>query len=121
MKEHIAEGRNVFQRGVTRDIFDLNLDEPAMVDVGCRATAHVHHCGDSLRGIGGERRPGMVHRLDKDTSGVMVGAKDEPSLVALQKLFHDHKLEPRYLAIVTGVVAERGSFKTSYGRDPNDR
>ena len=73
------------------------------------------------RGIGGERRPGIVHRLDKDTSGVLVVAKDEPTLVALQAQFHAHDLERIYLALVEGVVAERGAFKTMYGRDPRDR
>jgi 23S rRNA pseudouridine1911/1915/1917 synthase len=62
-----------------------------------------------------------VHRLDRDTSGVMVVAKDEPTLVALQASFSRHDLERRYLAIVEGVVAERGTFRTKYGRDPRDR
>ena len=51
----------------------------------------------------------------------MVVAKDEPTLVGLQAQFHAHSLERMYLAIVEGVVAERGSFKTKYGRDPQDR
>jgi 23S rRNA pseudouridine1911/1915/1917 synthase len=62
-----------------------------------------------------------VHRIDKDTSGILVVAKDEPSLVSLQAQFLAHNLERRYLAIVDGVVAEHGSFKTKYGRDPRDR
>jgi 23S rRNA pseudouridine1911/1915/1917 synthase len=105
------------------------LDKPAGMVVhpatshqaGTLVNALLHHCGDSLRGIGGERRPGIVHRLDKDTSGVMVVAKDEPTLVALQAQFHEHDLERRYLAIVEGVVAEQGTFRTHYGRDPHDR
>src|SRR5205814_549881 len=68
-----------------------------------------------------ERRPGIVHRLDKDTSGVMVVAKDEPTLIGLQEQFAAHTLERRYLALVDGVVAESGTFKTGYGRDPHDR
>jgi 23S rRNA pseudouridine1911/1915/1917 synthase len=88
---------------------------------GTLVNALLHHCGDSLSGVGGERRPGIVHRLDKDTSGVMVVAKDEPTLVALQVQFHAHDLERRYLALVEGVVAERGTYKTKYGRDPRDR
>jgi 23S rRNA pseudouridine1911/1915/1917 synthase len=51
----------------------------------------------------------------------MVVAKDEPTLVALQVQFHAHDLERTYLELVEGVVAERGSFKTKYGRDPHDR
>ena len=54
---------------------------------GTLVNALLHHCGDSLQGVGGERRPGIVHRLDKDTSGVMVVAKDEPTLVGLQTQF----------------------------------
>ena len=105
------------------------IDKPAGLVVhpatshqaGTLVNALLHHCGDSLAGVGGERRPGIVHRLDKDTSGVMVVAKDEPTLVGLQQQFHDHDLERKYLALVEGVVAERGSFKTKYGRDPRDR
>jgi 23S rRNA pseudouridine1911/1915/1917 synthase len=105
------------------------IDKPAGMVVhpatshqaGTLVNALLHHCGDSLSGVGGERRPGIVHRLDKDTSGVMVVAKDEPTLVALQVQFHAHDLERKYLAIVEGVVSERGSFKTKYGRDPRDR
>jgi 23S rRNA pseudouridine1911/1915/1917 synthase len=105
------------------------LDKPAGMVVhpatshqsGTLVNALLHHCGDSLRGIGGERRPGIVHRLDKDTSGVMVVAKDEPTLVALQQQFATHTLERMYLAIVEGVVAEQGTYSTRYGRDPDDR
>jgi 23S rRNA pseudouridine1911/1915/1917 synthase len=88
---------------------------------GTLVNALLHHCGDSLSGVGGERRPGIVHRLDKDTSGVMVVAKDEPTLVALQVLFHAHDLTRRYLALVEGVVPQQGAHKTKYGRDPRDR
>lgn len=105
------------------------LDKPAGLVVhpatshqdGTLVNALLHHCGESLRGIGGERRPGIVHRLDKDTSGVMVVAKDEATLVALQQQFHDHDLERRYLAIIEGSVPDRGSYRTNHGRDPNDR
>jgi 23S rRNA pseudouridine1911/1915/1917 synthase len=107
----------------------LILDKPAGMVVhpatshqsGTLVNAILHHCGESLPGVGGERRPGIVHRLDRDTSGVMVVAKDEPTLVALQVSFSAHKLDRRYLAIVEGVVAERGTFRTKYGRDPRDR
>jgi 23S rRNA pseudouridine1911/1915/1917 synthase len=88
---------------------------------GTLVNALLYHCGDSLAGVGGERRPGIVHRLDKDTSGVMVVAKDEPTLVGLQQQFHRHDLERKYLALVEGAVAERGSFATRHGRDPHDR
>ncbi|MDB4969753.1 MAG: rluD [Myxococcales bacterium] len=114
---------------VYEDAHLIVIDKPAGMVVhpatshqaGTLVNALLHHCGNSLQGVGGERRPGIVHRLDKDSSGVMVVAKDEPTLVALQVQFHAHDLERNYLALVEGAVAEKGSFKTTYGRDPRDR
>jgi 23S rRNA pseudouridine1911/1915/1917 synthase len=105
------------------------IDKPAGMVVhpatshqtGTLVNALLHHVGPELFQIGGERRPGIVHRLDKDTSGVMVVAKDEPTLVALQEQFSAHTLNRRYLALVDGVVAESGTFRTRYGRHPRDR
>ncbi len=71
--------------------------------------------------IGGERRPGIVHRLDAGTSGVMVCAKDEPTLVGLQVQFAAHSIDRRYVAIIDGVIPERGTLSTRYGRHPRDR
>jgi 23S rRNA pseudouridine1911/1915/1917 synthase len=71
--------------------------------------------------IGGEQRPGIVHRIDQGTSGVLVCAKDEPTLLGLQAQFQAHSIARRYVAIVEGVVAERGTFDTRYGRHPHDR
>lgn len=71
--------------------------------------------------IGGERRPGIVHRLDQGTSGVLVCAKDEPTLVGLQAQFAVHSIARRYVALVEGVLPERGTFATRYGRHPRDR
>ena len=71
--------------------------------------------------IGGERRPGIVHRLDQGTSGVLVCAKDEPTLVGLQAQFQAHSIARRYLALVEGVVVARGTFNTRYGRHPHER
>ena len=108
----------------------LVLDKPAGLVVhpatshatGTLVNALLHHVGDQLAfSVGGERRPGIVHRLDKDTSGVMVVAKDEPTLVGLQAQFHEHTLNRRYIALVEGVVAEQGTFNTRYGRHPRDR
>ena len=105
------------------------IDKPAGLVVH-PATSHVdgtlvnallHHCGPESLAVGGERRPGIVHRLDKDTSGVMVAAKNDAALVALQHQFHEHTLTRRYLALIEGVVAEEGTFRTQYGRDPRDR
>src|SRR5207237_809360 len=71
--------------------------------------------------IGGERRPGIVHRLDQGTSGVLVCAKDEPTLLGLQAQFQKHDIDRRYLAIVLGQTEEIGTIRTRYGRHPADR
>ncbi|UDL87963.1 RluA family pseudouridine synthase [Mesorhizobium sp. PAMC28654] len=74
---------------------------------GTLVNALIHHCGDSLSGIGGVRRPGIVHRLDKETSGVMVVAKTDRAHKALSEAFADHgrtgDLERAYLALVWGI------------------
>lgn len=71
--------------------------------------------------IGGQQRPGIVHRIDQGTSGILVCAKDEPTLVGLQVQFQRHSITRRYLAIVEGVPSDRGSMATRYGRHPSDR
>ena len=65
--------------------------------------ALLHHCGASLSGIGGVARPGIVHRIDKDTSGLLVVAKTDVAHEGLAKQFARHSIERRYLAIVSGV------------------
>ena len=74
---------------------------------GTLVNALIHHCGDSLSGIGGVRRPGIVHRLDKQTSGVMVAAKTDLAHRALSEAFADHglagDLKRAYLALVWGI------------------
>ena len=74
---------------------------------GTLVNALIHHCGDSLSGIGGVKRPGIVHRLDKDTSGVMVVAKTDRAHKALSEAFADHgrsgDLERAYVALVWGA------------------
>jgi 23S rRNA pseudouridine1911/1915/1917 synthase len=80
------------------------------------------HCGDSLSGIGGVRRPGIVHRLDKDTSGVMVVAKNDATHQALSKLFAAHDLTRIYKALVWGAPkAKSGTIEAAIGRHPIDR
>ena len=107
----------------------LALDKPAGLVVhpapghqaGTLVAALLHHCRD-LRGIGGTLRPGIVHRLDKDTSGVLVVAKDEPTLVALGRLFKSHTLVRQYLALVSPAPdPPAGQWQTPYGRDPRHR
>ena len=77
---------------------------------GTLVNALLAHCGNSLSGIGGEKRPGIVHRLDKDTSGVLLLAKTLESARALTEAFHRHKIEKTYLAIVIGMPAESGKI-----------
>ncbi|WP_374449256.1 RluA family pseudouridine synthase [Stella sp.] len=80
------------------------------------------HCGASLRGIGGVRRPGIVHRIDKDTSGLLVAAKSEPALTGLQRQFADHSARRSYLAVVWGVPNPlAGEIEGDIGRHPVDR
>jgi 23S rRNA pseudouridine1911/1915/1917 synthase len=80
------------------------------------------HCGDSLSGIGGVRRPGIVHRLDKNTSGVMVVAKNDSTHTALSKLFAAHDLTRIYQAVVWGTPPARGGIiEAAIGRHPVDR
>jgi 23S rRNA pseudouridine1911/1915/1917 synthase len=89
---------------------------------GTLVNALLAHCGDSLPGIGGERRPGIVHRLDKDTSGVMVVAKTEQALAVLSAAFAARDLDRAYLALVWGVPSpSRGEIEGPIGRDPRDR
>lgn len=89
---------------------------------GTLVNALLHHCGDSLSGIGGVARPGIVHRLDKDTSGVMMAAKSEKAHVKLSKMFARHALERRYHALVWGLPPERvGTIDAPIGRSKHDR
>jgi len=70
---------------------------------GTLVNALLHHCGGSLSGIGGVARPGIVHRIDKDTSGLLVVAKTDVAHEGLSKQFTAHSIDRRYLAIVSGV------------------
>lgn len=84
---------------------------------GTLVNALLHHVED-LQGVGGELRPGIVHRLDKDTSGVMVIAKHEKALTTLQKAFASREVVKVYLAIVAGHPPDEGTFDTLHGRHP---
>ena len=89
---------------------------------GTLVNALLAHCGDSLPGIGGERRPGIVHRLDKDTSGVMVVAKTERALATLSAAFAAHDIDRAYHALVWGSPAPAsGEIEGAIGRDPRER
>jgi 23S rRNA pseudouridine1911/1915/1917 synthase len=104
------------------------LDKPAgMVvhpaaghDSGTLVNALLHHV-DDLSGIGGELRPGIVHRLDRGTSGVMVVAKSDAAHQELARQFHDREVEKEYIALVWGLVQAGRRIDAPIGRDPADR
>ncbi len=87
------------------------IDKPAGMVVhpapgspsGTLVNALLAHCGDTLSGIGGQRRPGIVHRIDKDTTGLLVVAKSDRAHHGLAAQFEDHSVNRRYLAVVHGV------------------
>ncbi len=89
---------------------------------GTLVNALIAHCGSSLKGIGGVARPGIVHRLDKDTSGLLVAAKNERAMRSLAKQFAAHAIERAYHALVWGAprVGE-GRVEGQIGRNPFDR
>jgi 23S rRNA pseudouridine1911/1915/1917 synthase len=87
---------------------------------GTLVNALLHHVKD-LSGIGGEMRPGIVHRLDRGTSGVMVVAKHDQAHEGLSRQFHDREVEKEYVALVWGVVQAGRRIDVPIGRDPRDR
>ncbi|RIL06521.1 MAG: RluA family pseudouridine synthase [Proteobacteria bacterium] len=105
------------------------IDKPAGLVVhpapgharGTLVNALLHHCRD-LAGIGGVLRPGIVHRLDRGTSGVLVAAKNDAAHAALAAQFKQHSIERVYLALVRGTPgAEAGRVERAIGRHPRDR
>jgi len=89
---------------------------------GTLVHALLHHCAGSLSGIGGVERPGIVHRLDKDTSGVMVAAKTDAAHQGLSEQFAAHNVERAYLAFTKGAPSPRaGRIETRLARSPHDR
>ncbi len=105
------------------------IDKPAGLVVhpapgnpdGTLVNALIAHCGAALA-VGGEQRPGIVHRLDKDTSGVMVAAKTERAMAGLVAAFASRTAERTYLALAWGVpTPAAGEITGAIGRDPRDR
>jgi 23S rRNA pseudouridine1911/1915/1917 synthase len=105
------EPQDIPLRVVFEDEHLLVVDKPAGLVVhpaagnrdGTLVNALLYHCGGRLSGIGGVARPGIVHRIDKDTSGLLVVAKTDVAHVGLAKQFAAHSVERRYLAIVSGT------------------
>ncbi|MBO4793811.1 MAG: RluA family pseudouridine synthase [Deltaproteobacteria bacterium] len=89
---------------------------------GTLVNALLWHCGDSLSGIGGEKRPGIVHRIDKDTSGLLIAAKNDFAHQALSAQLQDRSLSRVYEAVVRGRLREdSGTIDRPIGRHPTDR
>ena len=89
---------------------------------GTLVNALLFHCGDSLSGIGGEKRPGIVHRIDKDTSGLLIVAKNDFAHQALSAQLQDRSLSRTYEAVARGGFREdAGTVDRPIGRHPTDR
>ena len=89
---------------------------------GTLVNALMHHCGDSLSGINGELRPGIVHRIDKDTSGLIIAAKNDYAHLSLAAQLKDHSLCRVYEAVVCGRVKDdEGTINAPIGRHHTDR
>lgn len=89
---------------------------------GTLVNALLYHCGDSLSGVGGEKRPGIVHRIDKDTSGLLIAAKNDFAHLALSAQLSDHSLARTYEAVAIGNLrADSGTVNAPVGRHPTDR
>ncbi len=89
---------------------------------GTLVNALLHHCGDSLSGIGGEKRPGIVHRIDRDTSGLIIAAKNDAAHAALSAQLSDHSLSRTYECLVSGNMRQdSGTVDAPIGRSSSDR
>ena len=122
--------QNIPLRVVFEDEHLLVVDKPSGLVVhpaagnpdGTLVNALIHHCGKSLSGIGGVARPGIVHRIDKDTSGLIVVAKTDVAHEGLAKQFAAHSIDRKYLAIVSGVPkASNGTVDAPLARSPIHR
>ncbi|WP_370151527.1 RluA family pseudouridine synthase [Ferrovibrio sp.] len=126
----VPEAQDIPLAIVFEDAHLIVVDKPAglVVHPAPGSPAHtlvnalLHHCGDSLSGIGGVKRPGIVHRIDKDTSGLIVAAKTDAAHQGLAALFASHDIERSYLALAWGHPSPaRGRIEGAIGRDPKDR
>ena len=110
------------------DILVINKEKGMVVHPGngnpdgTLVNAIMAHCGDSLSGIGGEKRPGIVHRLDKDTSGLIIVAKNDKAHINLTNQIKNREVEKIYIALVRGIIAENeATINMPISRDPKDR
>lgn len=126
----VPEAQNIPLDVIFEDEHLIVINKPAGMVVhpapgnwdGTLVNALLYHCGESLQGIGGVLRPGIVHRIDKDTSGLLVAAKSDKTHAGLAALFAAHDIDRRYRALVIGVPDTlRGTIDQNIGRHPNDR
>ena len=124
------QGQDIPLEVVHEDKDLIVIDKPAGLVVhpaagnpdGTLVNALIGHCGEESLAIGGEARPGIVHRLDKDTSGLMVAAKTERAMASLAKQFANHTIERAYNAVVWGAPRDAtGVIESQIGRSPFDR
>lgn len=126
----MPEPQDIPLNAVYEDDQVIVIDKPAGIAChpapgspdGTLVNALLHHCGDSLSGIGGVTRPGIVHRLDKDTSGLLVVAKTDRAHHALSEQFSAHTIDRVYVAVVWGTPKPRdGTVTSNIGRNPANR
>jgi 23S rRNA pseudouridine1911/1915/1917 synthase len=125
-----AEAQDIALNIVFEDEHLIVIDKPAGLVVhpaagnadGTLVNALLHHCKGQLSGIGGVERPGIVHRIDKDTSGLLVVAKTNAAHEGLARQFADHSIERAYFAVVAGLpVPSSGTVSGHIGRSDKDR
>ena len=125
-----AQAQDLDLNVVFEDDYLIIVNKPAGLVVhpaaghpdGTLVNALLHHCKGRLSGISGVQRPGIVHRIDRDTSGLLVVAKTDKAHEGLAKLFAAHDIERRYLAVVSGQpVPPAGIVRTQIGRHPTNR
>lgn len=125
-----AEAQAIALDIVFEDAHLLVVDKPAGLVVhpaaghadGTLVNALLHHCAGQLSGIGGVARPGIVHRIDKDTSGLLVVAKTDAAHLGLAAQFAEHSINRRYVAIVQGRPSPaNGTVRGNIGRADHDR
>jgi 23S rRNA pseudouridine1911/1915/1917 synthase len=126
----VPEGQDIPLDVVYEDKDLIVINKPAGLVVhpaagnpdGTLVNALIAHCGEDALAIGGEARPGIVHRLDKDTSGLLVAAKTERAMASLAKQFANHTIERAYNAVVWGAPRDStGMIESQIGRSPFDR
>ncbi len=130
LKPAIPEPQSIPLDVLFEDEHLIVIDKPAGLVVhpapghhdGTLVNALLHHCAGTLSGIGGVTRPGIVHRLDKDTSGIMVCAKSDGAHQGLVEQFRDHSIDRAYFAIVYGAPEpKKGVIEERIGRDRHNR